>query len=314
MLCKLFVMISSFGSTLQKKMARILIGSSNIRRFYPCDQTSDYPKYKVEAATLQRAFEITIESVPDDAKVVISVLENFIEKEVNIKPAGEKEAAMKKVMQSVVAAVVASARQRRGARFALAYPILRPKHEWMTENEDVIRKEFEAAVNAQCELNVSKIDAVARGSQEFEADGVHLTLEAGRNFVGNLIGMAEENFKAVQIDFEQEEEEEDQISKVIKLGSASAAATTASNLTDLKKVTKELKDWKGHIEKHLNTRFRSDNIMFARLRDEMDSETNRKREDRTQVTGLIDSAIIPKPTLERNEFLRKSATDFCKSI
>jgi hypothetical protein len=297
-------------------MARILIGSSNIRRFYPCDQTSDYPKYKVEAATLQRAFEITIESIPDDAKVVISVLENFIEKEVNIKPAGEKETAMKKVMQSVVAAVVASARQRRGARFALAYPILRPKNEWMTENEDVIRKEFEAAVNAQCEMNVSKIDAVARGSQEFEKDGVHLTLEAGRNFVGNLIGMAEENFKAVQIDFAQEEDDDDddQISKVIKLGSASAAAKASSNLTDLKKVTKELKDWKGHLEKHLNSRFRSDNIMFARLRDEMDSETNRKREDRTQVTGLIDSAIIPKTTLERNEFLRKSATDFCKSI
>jgi len=61
-------------------MARILIGSSNIRRFYPCDQTKEYPNYKMEAATLQRAFEISMESIPKDGKIIISVLENFIER------------------------------------------------------------------------------------------------------------------------------------------------------------------------------------------------------------------------------------------
>jgi hypothetical protein len=92
----------SFGSTLTKKMARILIGSSNIRRFYPCDQTNEYPKYKVEAATLKRAFEVTLEAIPSDAKMVISVLENFIEKEVNIETEGEKEKTMKRVNMQIL--------------------------------------------------------------------------------------------------------------------------------------------------------------------------------------------------------------------
>ncbi len=302
-----------------KKMARILIGSSNIRRFYPCDQTNEYPKYKVEAATLKRAFEVTLEAIPSDAKVVISVLENFIEKEVNIETEGEKEKTMKRVIQQVVAAVVTSARKNKEARFAMAYPILRPNNLWMTTNEDSIRREFEAAINSQCEINISKIDAVSRASQEFEKDGVHLTQSAGRNFVGNLIGMAEESFSAIQInledgDKEDGDKEEDQISKVLKLGAATSAAKSSLNINDLKKTTNELKTWKNHIERNLNSRFRSDNLMFARLRDEMDSETNRKREDRTQVTGLVEQAKVPRVNAERNEFLRNAAKDFCSAI
>jgi hypothetical protein len=312
----LFVVSLSFGSTLTKKMARILIGSSNIRRFYPCDQTNEYLKYKVEAATLKRAFEVTLEAIPSDAKVVISVLENFIEKEVNIETEGEKEKTMKRVIQQVVAAVVTSARKNKEARFAMAYPILRPNNLWMTTNEDSIRKEFEAAINSQCEINISKIDAVSRASQEFEKDGVHLTQSAGRNFVGNLIGMAEESFSAIQIDMEGEDgdKEDDQISKVLKLGAATSAAKSSLNINDLKKTTNELKTWKNHIERNLNSRFRSDNLMFARLRDEMDSETNRKREDRTQVTGLVEQAKVPRVSTERNEFLRNAAKEFCSSI
>ena len=287
-------------------MARILIGSSNIRRFYPCEQTKEYPNYKMEAATLRRAFEITMDSIPKDGRIIISVLENFIEREINVEE--NKKEAMRKTIQSVVAVVVESAKKNRDARFALAYPILRPKNVWMTDNEDDIRKEFEAAINSQCEMNISKIDAMARGSQIFEEDGVHLTVSAGRNFVGNLVGMAEENFKAEHVDMEQEE---DSISKVLKLGKGSAAAHFTSSVAEMKKVTSDLKKWRTNMESNLQSRFRSDNLMFARLRDEMDTETNRKREDRTQVTGLIDPAKVPKTNPERNDFLKASAKDFC---
>jgi hypothetical protein len=291
-------------------MARILIGSSNIRRFYPCDQTKEYPNYKIEAATLKRAFELTIEAIPNDAKVIISVLENFIEKEVNLVEREKKAETMKKVVQSVVAVVVASARKNKKARFALAYPIRRPNNSWMTEHEEDIKKEFEMAVNTQCEMNINKIDAISWGSQEFESDGVHLNKSAGNSFVGNLVGMAEESFKAEQVDME----EEDQISKVLNLGKSSTAAYKAAGLVDFKKVSNEINSWRHNLERNLNDRFRSDNLMFARLRDEMDTETNKKREDRTQVTGLVDATLIPKPTNERNEFLRKTAFDFCVSV
>jgi len=54
--------------------------------------------------------------------------------------------------------------------------------------------------------------------------------------------------------------------------------------------------------------------MFARLRDEMDSETNKKREDRTLVTNLVDPNLLSKTNNEKNEELRKIAKEFCMKI
>jgi hypothetical protein len=295
-------------------MARILIGSSNIRRFYPNAGTKTYPVYKLEVTTLRRAFEVTLDNVPNDSKVVISVLENLIKKELALAAEEEKQAAVRSLIEGFITSVVEKAKKNKGARFALAYPILRPGNEWMTKYDDFIRDEFETAYNKHSEINISKVDAVSRGSQVFERDGVHLTKAAGNAFVANLIGMAEDCFDAPQIQIDDDEEEESSIDKLLRAGQESSKARKNSDLSDLKKVTHDLKGWKATLETSLHTRFMADNLMFARLRDEMDSETNRKREDRTLVTYLIDPETLPKQTTERNEALRKEAKEFCIKI
>jgi hypothetical protein len=62
-------------------MARIIIGSSNVKRFYSHAKFKAYQPYKMELCTINRMFEITMESIPDEAKVILSVVENFLEKE-----------------------------------------------------------------------------------------------------------------------------------------------------------------------------------------------------------------------------------------
>jgi hypothetical protein len=294
-------------------MARILIGSSNIRRFYPNAGTKTYPVYKLEVTTLRRAFEVTLDNVPNDSKVVISVLENLIEKEIALAAEEEKQAAVRSLIEGFITSVVEKAKKNRGAKFALAYPILRPGNEWMTKNDDFIRDEFETAYNKHSEINISKVDSVSRGSQVFERDGVHLTKAAGNAFVANLIGMAEDCFDAPHIEID-DDEEESSINKLLRAGQESSKARKNSDLSDLKKVTHDLKGWKTTLETSFHTRFMADNLMFARLRNEMDSETNRKREDRTLVTYLIDPENLPKQTTERNEALRKAAKEFCIKI
>ena len=61
-------------------MSRMIIGSSNVRRFYSHSRYSDYQPYKMELCTVFRMFEVTMESIPADARVIVSVIENFIEK------------------------------------------------------------------------------------------------------------------------------------------------------------------------------------------------------------------------------------------
>jgi hypothetical protein len=66
----------------------------------------------------------------------------------------------------------------------------------MTDNEVMIRREFEVLYNKQDQANISKADCMLRSSQVFEKDGVHLTKNTGVTFVENLLSMAEDNFEA----------------------------------------------------------------------------------------------------------------------
>jgi hypothetical protein len=270
-------------------MARLLIGSSNINRFYK--DSKDQPKYKMELVTLTRAFEVSMEAVSDGDKVIISVTENFIEKAIKNVDDGAKMKALALTMGTFMTTVIETSKKRPTAKFALVYPILRPANKWMTKKEDEIREEFEKVFNTDGRLNITKIDAIARASQNFERDGVHLTTESGKGFVSNLIEMAEVAFDAEVIEVGEDD------SLFVKLTSAAKDSATALGnkmLHKLKKDSVEMKKWRNDLELKLNSRFRNDNVMFARLREEADSETNRRKEDRTLVMGLEEPANLPR--------------------
>jgi hypothetical protein len=52
----------------------------------------------MELCTVFRMFEVTMESIPADARIIISVVENFIEKKTNQE--GDKDGQLKKALES----------------------------------------------------------------------------------------------------------------------------------------------------------------------------------------------------------------------
>jgi hypothetical protein len=100
--------LDTFVKSTAEKMSRILIGSSNIRRFY--GNMSDQPKYKIETATIYRAFEVTMGEVVDGDKIIISVIENLIEKAISPKVEAEKMQAMINTMTTLETIVQISKR------------------------------------------------------------------------------------------------------------------------------------------------------------------------------------------------------------
>ena len=291
-------------------MSRLLVRSSNVRRFYSHDKFKSYKPYKMEMCTVFRMFEVLMESIPAEARIVISVVENFIEKEINQADGEEKEKCMKKVMSDFVEVVVRAAKKNGDAKLVLAYPLLRPGGKWMTENEDKIRKEFETAYNRQDQANISKADCMLRMSQVFDSDGIHLTKAAGEKFVGNLIGMAEDNFEAEVINVE----DGDIAEKIVALASGSTAKKDGVAINKIQRSIVEMRQWRDNFAVDINKRFRNDNIMFARMREEMDAEVNGKKEDRTLVAGCVDPTLMPTEGKEKNAFLKQLATDFCKKL
>ena len=140
--------------TLKVKMARMLIGSSNIRRFYKEEKSET--KYKLEFVTVYRAFEVALETVKDKDRVIISVIENFIEKAVANVEEDQKQKELEVVMNKFMTKIEEISTKLPETKLVLAYPILRPANEWMTRNEDEIRQEFERAFNTKGLLNISK--------------------------------------------------------------------------------------------------------------------------------------------------------------
>jgi hypothetical protein len=255
-------------------------------------------------------FEVTMDSIPADGRVVISVIENFIEKETNLVGEDEKVERMKQVMSHYMDVVVNAAKNNEGAKIVIAYPIRRPANKWMTENEDLIRKEFEVAYNKQDQVNISKADCMLSSSQIFEKDGVHLTANAGATFVENLIGMAEDCFEAEVINIE----DGDLVEKVVKLASSTSKREGGVAINEIKRSMTEFRQWRDNFANDINKRFRNDNLMFARMREEMDAETNRKKEDKTLVAGCVDPTLMPDGGKEKNVFLKQLALDFCKKL
>jgi len=296
--------------TLKVKMARMLIGSSNIRRFYKEEKSE--PKYKLEFVTVYRAFEVALETVKDKDRVIISVIENFIEKAVANVEEDQKQKELEVVMNKFMTKIEEISTKLPETKLVLAYPILRPANEWMTRNEDEIRQEFERAFNTKGLLNISKVDAAARESQVFEKDGVHLNKEAGGNFVSNLIEMSEAAFEAEHV--EMGEEGDSFMERVAAAAKDSEKEISNNSLKELRKETNESRIWRKNFEHMLNSRFMNDNVMFARLRDEVDSEANRKKEDRTLVMGLEEPADLPRFGQERNDRLKVIALNFCKAV
>jgi len=291
-------------------MARIIIGSSNVRRFYSHTKFNAYQPYKMELCTVNRMFEVTMESIPDEARVIVSVIENFIEKEIKDKDEAGKIKSLEEVMKNFIETVVRVAKKKKDAKFVLAYPLLRPAHKWMIDNDERISREFERAFNRQDQANISKVDCLLKGSQNFEKDGVHLTNDCGQTFLDNLLGMAEDSFEAECIDIE------DVAEKIINLGESSKKGSEVSGvaINELRRSATEMREWRDHFERTIDKKFRNDNLMFARLREEMDAEVNRKKEDRTLIAGCVDPALMPKTGKEKNDFLKNLAKEFCKKI
>jgi hypothetical protein len=296
-------------------MSRIIVGSSNVRRFYSHGGFKSYPPYKMELCTVKRMFEVTVDALPAGAKVIISVVENFIEKEISLANEEVKEEKMEQEMKDFMDTIVNAAKKNESSKFVLAYPLMRLGNKWMHSNTEKIRSAFETAYNRQDQGNISKADCIPRVSQVFENDGVHLTKEAGKVFVENLLGMAEDNFETDVITVE--DGDGDLAEKIVHLAADATKKKNESGgvaINELKRGMTEMREWRDNFSMEIDKRFRNDNLMFARMREEMDSDINRKKEDRTLLAGFVDPALMPVAGKERNIFLKQLAKDFCKKM
>jgi len=277
-------------------MANILVGSSNVARFYKVDKFKDFRQYNLSRCTTMATFKATMTEL-EEGVAIISVFENIIvDAAKGLKNEGDELInAIYKSIDAVLDLISATADRMPETKLAIVTPLRRPAVVWFQEKETLIYDYIKKSMNtiSISRNNVFMIDCVCPSLQQFEDDGVHLTVDAGVCFLEDILGKGEVAFKAVSID----------LTKDPKPGASGIVATldsTNSRIDDM-------------VDR-LTMRFDSDNLMFARIREELDAAANLKREDRVVVNGITSRAPLPTDSRQRLEKLKELAMEIFMEI
>ena len=263
-------------------MSRILIGSSNVYRFFNGDNLKGKWKVSMVRCTEINGFKANMMNIEkEDKEVAISVIKNFLATAAKDKTTEEGVfTRLGKVMDVFMNIVQTAARRRPSTTFAIAAPIRRPKLNWYNNNYDNIITAFDEGIGKMKLKNVCKIIAMPFGCEQFEEDGVHLTAASGEIFVEAILSEANKVFEAIIIDDDP----------------ADPAAG-------------DLEVRVGVLEGQVRERQRNDNAIFAKLREEMDEISNKAKEDRLIITGLTSKTPPPTEPEAKKTWLRKIVTD-----
>jgi hypothetical protein len=271
-------------------MSRLLIGSSNVYRHYRAGAFSKYQEYSMVRCVEIESFTTQMENLePTETEVVISVIENFIDKACENKKPEERNEAIFDIIKKYLVVVENAAMKNVGSKFILVDPILRPKLKWYDAVLDIIKKEIKDVIGSTGLGNISRADVISRASQEFEGDGVHLTKQAGKVFLDSMLESAEKSFTATFVTLEDDEE-----------GSGPGMAMLESRISKLERDTEERK-W-------------NDNLLFSRTREELDMAANKAKEDRIVITGLTIKTPAPVDRELKKVWLRKLVIDTIKLV
>jgi hypothetical protein len=140
--------------------------------------------------------------------------------------------------------------------------------------------------------NITKIECISTISQQFDRDRIHLTPAEGRAYVDFILGQAEDFFEADLV--EVQDADEDQVGSEEAEGENESIKRLENRLL---KIEDQLK-----TQKTTNTNY---NLMLARIREEVDTVANIKKEDQ-----VILKSKNPPPVeaRKRDNFLREMAT------
>ena len=184
-------------------------------------------------------------------------------------------------------------------------PTQRPGVKWYDEGYESLRSGYSRMLMGLGLINCSLIKYDDLPSQIFELDGIHINPAFGIQFLNAIIYFAGIIFEASVVDLESdvpmEETETSGRSLVIPL-----TQEPAKTLTTEERLTEALTD----IEK----RRANDDLVFARIREELDFIANSRKEDRIIVTGLSTSVRKPSGEAEIRAWARVVVNDALEAI
>ena len=292
-------------------MERKIVGSSNVCRNYAAKNFTSFCEYKVMKTVDINSFKAYMGGNGKADKIIVSVIENFIidagskleshdyEEEESDKKLNN---CIKATVDQYIAIIDEAAEKNPNSRFAIVRPIMRPSCDWYQVKLPIIRKFIDDGIKVAKRSNVSRVDAIPMASQQFEIDGVHLTKTSGRVFMQGILSGSEQFFVDNPIETEENVN-----------ANASGESNQQKSRQDCDKASEAIRRIT-LVEQEMKARRTNDNLLFARIREELDSITNRAKEDRIIVTGLTSATPPPTGPGPRKEWLHQIVNNIVTEI
>jgi hypothetical protein len=283
---------------LNPKMLGVLIGSSNIYKFYQREAFASNRAYSVVRCTDISNFNaIMMNLEDDDKKVIVSVMENFLSSAAKDEQSEEGQLEkMGETMDTFLKIVSAAAVRMPATKFSIVDPINRPKFKWYEINYDAIWRTTREGIAKMRKTHLSCEDGLPMGCAQFEADGVHLTAASAQTFLECLLKNSEAFFDAPTVTVEEDEAEMNE--------------DEAEENGPMERLEKRL----DLLESQVTARKTSDNQIFARIKEDMDWASNKAEEDRLVITGITSKTVPPKDPEERKVWIGKIVQDILKAV
>jgi hypothetical protein len=147
---------------------------------------------------------------------------------------------------------------------------------------------IKAMISEQRVNNVGIINCISIASQQFDSDGIHLTVPSASVFLEVILEAAEKFFDAQLVDLTASDQNQ------------GALEERLSRLEGL--------------VRHQQDKGISDNLMFARSREELDATSNRAKEDWIVTNGLTSPIPPPADPRQRIEYLKGIVAGVFKKI
>jgi hypothetical protein len=278
-------------------MTHLLIGSSNVARFYVAGSFKNYREYNMIKCTNYDSFVVHMENLsPINKSVLISVVENFLADKV-----GDRESEVDQLVDESVrgflTTISEAAVRLPDTRFGVVLPLGRPALRWYHGRVGEITSFISSGLNhltSDSKIgNLMKIDCIPSASQQFEQDQIHLTPASGKLFLTEMLSVSEVFFESGKRPNDDDAE-----------GTDTGARLSLENR--LLSIERRLSN-----QEKLNF---ENNLSLARIREELDTAANVKREDRLVITGIKSSDPLPTEGRLRVAALKKIATDIFETL
>ena len=282
-----------------------IIGSSNIYRPYDILSKEDQDKIDLKRCTRISAFKVFMEGLIESQRnVIISVIENFVCDAVGeVVDKDEVGRIVKGVLDEFFEILGESSCRLPRTRFAMVEPTQRPGVGWYTMAFNEFKTEFTGRLTSLRTMNVSVIKYDDLPSQIFDQYGVHLTPGMGLQFLNAVSYFAEQVFKAPVVDLAENEETMEASNDAIAGGSGQNILTSLESDGTSAVTQSQLIE----VVKNITLRRHNDNLVLARIREELDFAANVKKEDRLIISGLSSNIARPASEIDARRWIRDIA-------